>query len=139
MTGECRQFIRHPSTIPIQFRLGRQQYRRQVRDVSHGGLCFSSNDAVEAGNTIRVEITACEPTFHAEGLVRWCRPDGDVFLIGVEFNEQSVRFAVRMVEQICYIEAYRRELEEKTGEKLDSQQAAARWIGEFASRFPDLN
>jgi hypothetical protein len=139
MASECRQFIRHPSSIPIQFRLGRQHYRRKVRDVSHGGLCFSSDEAVEAGAVILVEITACEPTFHAEGLVRWCRPDGDEFLVGVTFNEQSVRFAVRMVEQLCYIEAYRRRLEEETGEKLDSQQAAARWINKFASRFPQLD
>jgi len=139
MARECRQFIRHPSTIPIQFHLGRQQYKRQVRDVSHGGLCFSSDEAVETGATILVEIPACEPTFHAEGLVRWCRPEGDVFLIGVTFNEAAVRFAVRMVEQLCHIEAYRRSLEAETGEKLDSQQAAVRWISEFASRFPQLD
>jgi hypothetical protein len=139
MASECRQFIRHPSTIPIQFRLGRQQYKHQVRDVSHGGLCFSSDHAVETGATILVEIPACEPTFHAEGLVRWCRADGDGFLVGVTFNEASVRFAVRMVEQLCHIEAYRRRLEVETGEKLDSQQAASRWISEFASHFPQLD
>lgn len=139
MTRECRQYIRHPSSIPIQFRMGRQHYRRQVRDVSHGGLCFSSHEAVETGTTILVEITACEPAFQAEGLVRWCRSDGDSFLIGVTFSEDSVRFAMRMVEQLCYIEAYRRRLETETGEKLDSHQAAARWISEFASRFPQLD
>lgn len=139
MTGECRQFIRHPSAIPIEFQLGRQQYRRQVRDVSHGGLCFSSDEAVETGKTILVEISACEPRFCAEGQVRWCRPHGKEFLIGVAFNKQSVRFAVRMVEQICHIEAYRQELEARTGEKLDSQQAAVRWIGQYASRFPELD
>lgn len=136
MAEEYRQFIRHPSSIPIQFSLGRRRYRHQVRDVSHGGLCFSSRHAVETGKTILLKISTCQPNFEAQGVVRWCRPEGDVYLIGVEFSDESVRYAVRMVEQICHIEAYRRQISAETGEQLNSQQAALRWINKYAGSFP---
>lgn len=139
MIEEFRRFIRHPSSIPISFRLGKRRHRKMTKDVSEGGLCFSSRNAVEEGETILLEIDACQPAFCAEGIVRWCQEEGRHFLIGVAFSDKTVRYAMRMVEQICHIEAYRRRLEAETGEAITSQQAAFRWIAEQAGSFPQTD
>lgn len=136
MIEELRQFIRHPSSIPIRYRRGQQPMRQTAVDISQGGVCFTSPQPIAAGELILLEIDFCEPTFSAEGIVRWCQQEGGQFLIGVGFKDRTVRFAVRMVEQICHIEAYRRQLEAESGEKISSEQAAYRWIANFAGRFP---
>jgi len=136
MIEELREFIRHPSSIPINFKVGRKQRTIRARDISQGGLCFSCSEFVSVGNTIKVEIMTCNPTFSAEGVVRWCRREGMHYLIGVAFKDKAVRFSVRMVEQICHIEEYRRQLEAESGESISSQQAAMLWIEQNAASFP---
>ena len=42
-----------------------------------------------------------------------------------------------MVEQICHIEQYRREVLKKEGRRLSSEEAASEWIVKYASDFPD--
>lgn len=138
MIEDLRRFIRHPSDIPIRFRLGQQGHTRAARDISQDGLCFTSDQPLQIGENILVEITSCKPGFSAEGVVRWCRREGEKYLIGVGFTDSAVRYAMRMVEQICHIEAYRRQLESKTGQKLSSEQAAMRWIAENAASFPPV-
>ncbi|EEF78705.1 PilZ domain-containing protein [Methylophaga thiooxydans] len=137
MIDEPREFIRHPSAIPIHFTLGQRQATRTARDVCSGGLCFHSAEAVAVGETIEIEIASCKPTFTAQGVVRWCEPEHDAFLVGVAFTEKSVRFAVRMVEQLCYIEDYRQKKQAETGQSISSQQAALQWIKNHAATFPD--
>ncbi|MTI63963.1 PilZ domain-containing protein [Methylophaga sp.] len=136
MIEELRQFIRHPSSIPIRYKLGQRQHTRPARDVSQGGLCFTSQQPVHVGESILVEINCGKPGFSAEGMVRWCSQEGRKYLIGVGFKDKAVRYALRMVEQVCHIEAYRRRLEAETGQKLSSEQAAFRWIAENAADFP---
>jgi len=136
MIEELRQYIRHPSTIPIRFRVGQRQQTQTARDVSQGGLCFTSQQPAPVGESILVEINCGRPGFSAEGIVRWCSREGRKYLIGVGFRDQAVRYAMRMVEQVCHIEAYRRRLESETGQKLSSEQAAFRWISENAADFP---
>ena len=44
-----------------------------------------------------------------------------------------------MVEQLCYIERYRRETLEKEGRDLDSTQAAMEWVSKYAASFPHID
>ncbi len=136
MIEELRQFIRHPSSIPISYRRGQRQHTQRARDVSPGGLCFTSQQPADVGESIFVEINCGKPGFSAEGIVRWCSREGRKYLIGVGFRDKAVRYAMRMVEQVCHIEAYRRRLEAETGRELSTEQAAFRWIAENAADFP---
>ncbi|MCX4188246.1 PilZ domain-containing protein [Methylophaga sp. OBS4] len=135
MIEELRQFIRHPSSIPIKFKLRGRERTEPLKDVGKGGLCFKASQFIAAGETIQIQISACQPVFAAEGIVRWCRQEGQQFLVGVVFKD-SVRFALRMVEQICYIENYRYQVLASTGVALSSEQAASEWIRKYAARFP---
>ena len=135
-----RSFIRHPSDIPIEFSVENRQSSVSIpmKDVSVGGLSFSSNENMEKGTLLHICINAVQPTFEADGVVVWSRQDGEQFIIGMEFLHKEDIFLARMVEQICHIEHYRMEMGEKEGRQLTSQQAAKEWITKFAKLFPNL-
>jgi|GEM_PF-107554 len=147
-----RQFIRHPSDIPIAYCLGQAKKTIEVerksdpsveffasdrlRDVSRGGLCFNADCPVRKGTPIHIEIAIEQPAYAADGTVAWCRPEGDHFAVGVQFNEPSTRYSVRMVEQVCHIEHYRFNILEKEGRDLTSEEAASEWVEKYAAQFP---
>lgn len=133
-----RQFIRHPTAVPILFNLGAKTETIQAKDVGDGGLCFISQQQINAGVPIHITIPICQPEFEANGIVRWCKHNGNSFLIGVAFQQESVFFAIRMVEQVCHIENYRKQILAEKGLNLTSEQAARQWIDHYASEFPTL-
>lgn len=139
MIEELRRFIRHPSSIPIQVKLGEQHQQRSLKDVSKGGLCFCSAEPISVGSLVEVNILACKPGFTAKGIVSWCKPEGNQYLIGVNFQSKVITYALRMVEQICYIEDYRKRITANTGRQLTSDEAALEWIQKYAADFPRLN
>ena len=140
MTISPRQFIRHPIDIPIEFDIDKQGDIEsiEVRDIGDGGLCFISHQPIATGEHIHIVIPICDPKFDAMGIVRWCRQDESAFVVGVAFQQESVVFAVRMVEQVCHIEDYRCHVKETKGIDLTSEQAATEWITEYAHDFPSL-
>ena len=143
-----RQFIRHPSDIPIAYSVdnrvaapsalnnSERSASNHLHDVGYGGLCFNTDRALHKGMLIHVEIPIGNPPYEADGLVCWCRSEGDHFSVGVEFSEASTNYSVRMVEQICHIEHYRAAVFAKEGRQLDSEQAAIEWIEKYAADFP---
>ena len=135
-----REFIRHPSHMPIRFDLQGDIHDRQevLRNVSEGGLCFASGVAMEAGQSIRLTIPVLGQMFEVAGVVAWCRTTEAGHEVGVRFLSQQDRFCVRMVEQLCYIEEYRAEVERVEGRRISSEQAASEWVERFAETFPKL-
>jgi hypothetical protein len=134
-----RRFIRHPTDIPIEVLRGDGATVRQpLRDVSHGGLSFRHDDPLPVGAVIRMRIVLTQPAFETEARVIWCLPEGNAWQAGVEFLDPQDQFRARMVEQVCHIEHYRRELSEREGRHLSSHDAALEWIAKFAKEFPRL-
>ena len=43
---------------------------------------------------------------------------------------------MRMVEQVCHIEHWKKEIREKEGRELTGEQAAMEWIKKYAKDFP---
>ena len=133
-----REFIRHPSDIPIHYNLENVVAHRKdyLHDVSHGGLSFRSEICLKLGSVINISIPIREPVFQAEGIVVWCRKNEDQYDVGVEFIETEMEYRVRMVEQVCYIEQYKQEVLKKEGRQLTGKQAAIEWITKYAKDFP---
>jgi hypothetical protein len=136
-----REFIRHTVDVPIEVRpvAGEAGETAQGVNVSFGGLSFTTELCPEIGQVLELRIPTVRPPFEAHGRVAWCRPEGESYLVGVEFLDASDAFRSRMVQQVCSIESYRREVEEREGRSLSSQQAAAEWVEKYAGRFPDSN
>lgn len=139
-----RRFIRHPSRIPISYEASDlantdvSPRRDALLNVSDGGVCFSASQPLAPGSPIRLQIPVFGQHFEIDGAVAWCRRQKGRFEIGVAFAREQDRFAVRMVEQLCYIEEYRTRVEREQGRTLTSEQAAAEWVERFAGEFPDL-
>jgi hypothetical protein len=87
------------------------------------------------GVMVRLKIALTEPAFETQARVIWCQAEDTGWQVGVEFLDPEDRFRARMVEQICHIERYRRELLEREGRRLSSHEAALEWIEKFAKTF----
>ena len=145
-----RKYIRHPSGIPINFRVSdtAEPSSHHIKDVSVGGLCFSSDTPVARGTHIHIHIpllmqkndsAAAESSveqFNADGVVAWCRPEDGGFAVGVQFADASTQFGIRMVEQVCHIEHYRYDVLQGEGRNLSSEEAAREWVERYAAEFP---
>jgi PilZ domain len=145
-----RKFIRHPSDIPIDFKISdvEQPKPRRVRDVSLGGLCFNSDQPVPKGTAIHIRIPLLLQTavpeegveqdipFKADGVVAWCKPEANGYAVGVEFADPTTQFGLRMVEQVCHIEHYRSDVLHGEGRVLSSEEAAREWVERYAAAFP---
>ncbi len=134
-----RQFIRHPSNIPIEVTQGEQHEHDLVHNVSLGGLAFETDHALPIGTVIGLRIDAVRPPFSTTARVVWCKSLAERFELGVEFLEASAAFRARMVEQVCHIEQHKQHVHKTEGRVLTSQQAAMEWIEAFASKFPQTD
>ena len=77
------------------------------------------------------------PDYSATGKVVWCREASLGYEAGVQFDVPDESFKARMVAQFCQIEDYRRELREREGRNLSSEEAAREWIMRYAAEFAD--
>lgn len=137
--ADNRKFIRHPSDIPIEFSADDEPPLSQMgkaHDVSFGGLSFEADICPQRGALIEIRIPMVTPAFETRGEVMWCRRIDGRYEIGVRFLESSEAFKVRMVEQVCHIEQYKRDVEEREGRRLTTSAAAREWISKYASDFP---
>jgi hypothetical protein len=138
-TNPKREFLRHTIHVPLS--VERPSDRGPVAgegiNVSYGGLAFLAEGCPSVGEVLKLRIDIVEPPFEAEARVAWCRPEGTGFLVGVQFLHSRAAFQSRMVQQVCSIENYRIEAEQREGRSLTTQDAAAEWIEKYAGRFPD--
>jgi hypothetical protein len=135
---EVRKFVRHDAGMAIDITLGdlvahKQEY---LNNISFGGLSFKSKENVEPGTLISIKIPLLRPMFEAKGKVAWCKKDGDIYNVGVTFVTQADQFKLRMLEQVCLIEAYKKEIMERDGRRVTGEQAAIEWINKYADKFP---
>jgi len=134
-----RSYIRHPSDIPIQVDNTSTEvtnHGQMLNNISHGGLSFISDVPVKIGLTIQLKIDSVTPAFEAEGLITHCNAEDGKYVIGIEFIRRDDLFVARMVEQVCHIEHYKREMALLEGRELSGEEAAREWIEKYAANFP---
>ena len=133
-----REFIRHPSDIPIKYSIAEAGVREKdsLQNISQGGLCFHADVSMDPGSEIHINIPIRQPGFETTGIVMWCQKTNAHYDVGVKFKDTSDDFNIRMVEQVCHIEHYKKEVLFREGRKLSGEEAAAEWIEKFAGDFP---
>lgn len=156
-----REYIRHPSDIPfvIQPESHPEQLSLELNNVSQGGLAFESPQRFTKGSLVTIKLFVVKPCFKVRGIVQWCHcrslasntqttPDvtpstkqeplpQTLYDVGVEFIDQEDAFRVRMVEQLCHIEHYKRQVKATEGRTISGQTAAFEWIAKHAAQFPN--
>lgn len=135
-----RKYVRHPSDIPIEFDVQdmTREKRESMNNISLGGLSFKSRHEVDVGTTVAIRINFVKPPFEAAGRVTWCERIGDQFDVGVAFTDHEDLYRMRMVEQVCYIEQYKKDVLRQEGRLLSGEEAALEWIGKYAREFPSM-
>jgi hypothetical protein len=130
-----RKYVRHPSDIPINVSSIGTEHPGQMQDLSLGGICCEVKHNIEIGTKIVINIPIVKPAYRGFGVVVWCRPEGDHYDIGIQFQEEAEAFKSRMIEQVCQIEHYKLQVQETEGRKLDGESAALEWIHKHAAEF----
>ena len=133
-----REFIRHPTDIPAYLVLDeeKRQVDANLLNLSFGGVALVSEFEMEKGQVVHINIATVRPVYHGCGVVVWCQKiPGDLFEIGVCFDEKDEAFQSRMVEQVCQIQHYKNNREKELGREIDIEQAAAEWIKTCAAEF----
>jgi hypothetical protein len=139
-----RKFIRHPSDVPIQVSLdwvddeNDETVDQTITNVSLGGLAFLSQNPIEVLERVRVSIPVLNQENNLVGNVVWCEKSDNGYEIGIEFEKSRDVFRLRMIEQICHIEHYRKEILRVEGRDLSAGEAAREWISKYAGDFPAL-
>ena len=133
---EKRQFIRHAASIPIaccpeggEFNAG------DLLNISYGGLAFNTTCSFEPGQIISIRITFRNAEHTLTSRVAWCEAEEPGYNLGVEFLNRQDRFKTRLIEQICYIEEYRKK-KAAEGINLSTTEAARQWISKYSENFP---
>ena len=134
-----RLHIRHPTDIPIHWSFGDVVVHdtEYLRNISQSGLAFVSHSPIPEGAVIDIQIPIREPEVKMRGVVMWCRGNADAtFDVGVQFEDPQSHFQMRMVEQVCHIEQFKKAVREREGRQLTGEQAALEWIRRYAADFP---
>ena len=139
-----RKFIRHPVDVPIQVTPDwvedehDETLDQTITNVSLGGLAFVSPKPLRVLDRVQVCIPFLKRDNTLIGNVVWCERSSNGYEIGIEFEKSRDVFRLRMIEQICHIEHYRKEVLLQEGRELTTQEAASEWIAKYASDFPAL-
>ena len=146
MSGSSmRQYIRHPTDIPIALEKDEerpasavvQDSDPRIQNISSGGMCCVTSRPYPVGEKVKVTIRLMKPDFQIVAEVMWCQYSTMGYEIGLCFLTPEDAYAARMVEQICHIEHYKREVYINEGRLLSAEEAAQEWIEKFATEFPD--
>jgi hypothetical protein len=137
-----RKYIRHPSDVPILVSLdlvaddSADSEDTTLTNVGLGGLSFISKQPLKVGQNASVCVPILQQDNYLGGTVVWCEKSNAGYEIGIEFEGSKDVFRLRMIEQICHIEHYRKEVKLVEGRELSSEQAAKEWITRYADGFP---
>jgi len=107
-----------------------------VNDISFAGLAFEFHRPISIGFNVAVRVPILVEHIDLSGRVVRCEPKGEGWIIAMEYQGREDVFRMRMVQQICHIEAYRARLLALEGREISSELAVAEWIAAHASAFP---
>lgn len=134
-----RRFIRHPTDFPILVFSMNSSHGDEASlcDISQGGLACSLCREFIPGESVVLEIPSLQLDYTIAAKVVRCSRCANGFRVGIRFVDPVESFKSKMVEQVCQIEHFRRELG-REGRDLDSEAAAREWIERFGSQFSDI-
>ena len=132
-------FVHHPCGFPLDYK--RLWFssgdRLDAEGAGNFGLIFESDEHVPVGASLEVIIPLRNELEHFRGKVVLVRQAGDCYEIGVWFPCRADASRVRIVEQICHIEAYLRHKKFSEGPyNLNRERLAEEWISRNAAGVP---
>ena len=84
--------------------------------------------------SININIPNLEHPFVENCTVSWCNKADDHYEVGVFFDSFQTVFRMRMIEQLCYIEDYRKQILNNEERQITPEEASQEWIEKVADR-----
>ena len=136
-------FIHHPAAFPLEWRrVRRLKWKKNAQPAGQQpaniGLCFESGKYIKPGTELEVEITLRGEIQKFAGRVILVKSLGEKFEIGLWLSTREAATRIRIVEQICHIEAYLKHKRHFEGPFMSPERVAQEWISRFASSFPSF-
>ena len=148
MQKERRLSQRHFMTLPIHYReipsakkagSGTSE-RHYTSNLSEGGLRFLSPKSYPIGTVFEITFPIKDQLMTLKARVVHSVLDRETgtYHTGVCFSNTSQLFKIKLAEQLCHIDEYRRKLSKRTGQVVSEEEAAHRWISEQSEKFSEL-
>ena len=136
-------FIHHPTAFPLTWRrIRRLKWKKNAQaegqQPANIGLCFESEKYIKPGTELELEITLRGETQKFTGRVILVKNLGEKFEIGLWLSTREAAGRIRIVEQICHIEAYLKHKRHYEGPFMSPERVTQEWISRFASSFPSF-
>ncbi len=131
-------FIKHPNDIPLDFSIDTPPayVAANKLKVHEGGMVFEANASLPIGARIHLTVNLKNNDFILTGIVAHCiYIDDNRCHVGVQFEQDNEHHSMRMIEQACHIEHYRKQACQY-GRSISEEEAAKEWISRFAAHFP---
>ena len=139
---EKRRYIRHLLVSPLDFQIDEVSSAEKTHtvNVSEGGLMFVSQNQVDAGAMIKLNMPLYGKVFKINAKVVHTEKNQEsgLYNIGVAFVTYSDAFKVKLIEQIYLIEEYRVLRSLQSGREMTIQEASQEWIKRYSERFEQL-
>ena len=140
---ERRQYFRHPISVPLQLRVAAydRSFLSNSSDISLGGLNFSWSKKLAKGTMIDIKIPVKEKSFDVKARVVFSKEDKKTarYHTGVSFTDFPSAFKAKLAEEVLQILEFRKSLARELGREITEEEAASKWVSEFAARFPTAN
>ncbi|WP_286239638.1 hypothetical protein [Neptuniibacter halophilus] len=135
--GDEKVYIRHPDEFPIELSL--QEAALTASPSSSLQLLCHSRQPFHSGEAIGIKIPSVASNLEVKGTIQSCTESQQGYVLGIGFCNQDAQMRIRMLEQLCYIQRYRRYVLTFEGRHLTEQDAALEWIDKYAHLFPCSN
>ena len=103
---------------------GRQvQHFECLNDISFEGLSFESEIEYRRGTILTIHIPITRPSFQVISEVVWCQYSNGNYQVGVKFLQVQNGYRMKMLEQLSFIETYRKKIFFDENRSLTCEQA----------------
>jgi hypothetical protein len=99
-----------------------------MKDISVEGLSFISDTCYTPGMIFSIRIPLVVPTFGVLAEVEWCQPHDKNYEVGAKFLQIKEGFRIKTVEQLNFIEEYRKKVYFNEGRSISPEEANAELI-----------
>ena len=142
MTKDRRNYLRYPVRVPIRLRIGKDPVaiKTQSGDLSEGGLYFLWHTELPSGTPVQVTLPVESRLFELKGSVAYSAKEGatGLFRTGISFRGRVSAFRAKLAEEILRIQEFRERSSEKAGCSVSEEEAARKWIKQYAEKFSEI-
>jgi hypothetical protein len=132
-----KRTIIHPPVIPlaIEKHTNPDQAGKKIRKIDRIRLLIQYDNFIEPKTEVIIKYPVTDENYSVTGTVVNCDKDRNGYNLVVEFSDKNNVSRVRMVEQICRIELYKRQVLKNESRSITKTQAALEWINKYAKDF----